>query len=203
MPVSPLDELLAEYAKRADSPPRWPRVDDRASLIYYREELAAIAALSDRAGSRSRVAVWIRTVRSLEEFVSREGRLPRENNRLPREQISTEEKQLAEWVRYQRRPATRADHCRYQSRRLESIPGFSWGPRDDQWNTQFTAFAQFVAGYHHAPRYRSEDLAERASAAWAAKQRHLLRLGKLPKDRAEKLASLSFRVGSASTQDPE
>src|SRR5690606_2601010 len=145
------------------------------SLAFYEAETAAGGIPPGRV---DRVAAWIRSVQRLDDFISQHGRLPRENNRLV-DPISAQEQSLADWVRYQRRPATRDLHCDYQRRRLEGIPGFHWDPLDTQWNTMFAAFARFVGTEHRAPRYRSGDPNERALATWAAKQRQLLRNGKL------------------------
>jgi hypothetical protein len=112
---------------------------------------------------------------------------------LPRGTVSADEQRLADWIRYQRRPATRSLHCDYQRRRLETLPGFSWTPLDDQWNERFADFAAFVATHHRPPRYRSDNAEERAIAAWVTKQGRFIKLGTLPEDRVRKLNSLSFR----------
>lgn len=188
-----LARLWAEYLALDQNRPHWPTDDQLHSLTYFREELRAGHATSS-AASRSRVSVWVDTVIAVEAFVDREGRLPRENNRAVRGTITAEERRLADWIRYQRRQATRVGHCDYQRRRLECIPGFLWDPRGDQWDVQFAEFARFVATHHHAPRYRSDDSHEKGLAAWAAKQREFIQKGTLPPRRLKKLRSLSFRI---------
>lgn len=188
--ASPIEKLLADYAALAASPNDHLTDDQRRSLMYYEVEAAVGGVPAVRV---DRVAAWIRAVQRLDDFISGHGRLPRENNRLV-EPVPAQEQSLADWVRYQRRPATRDLHCDYQRRRLECIPGFQWDPLDMQWNTMFAAFARFVGKEHRAPRYRSDDPSERALATWAAKQRQLLRNGKLSARRRKKLESLSFRV---------
>ena len=110
----------------------------------------------------------------------------RENNRLPREAISDEERESAEWARYQRRPSTRSQHCRYQTRRLEIIPDFSWNPQEDKWIAQFTDYFHFFDA-HGAPAIRSRNPDERRRAAWAARQRLAHAKGTLPPARSAKL----------------
>lgn len=165
--------------------------DERQSLRYFRAERHFSSSWG--LAPVDRVGRWAHTVLRLDAFVHAEGRLPRENNRLEAAAISVEERSLADFVRYQRRPATRDLHCTYQSLRLLCVPGFSWNPLDDAWDRMFEAFASFVGAYRRAPRLRSSNPDEKKLAAWSAKQRHFMKLGTLPIERQMKLNSLSFR----------
>ena len=159
--------------------------DDRRSLRYFVVELAYRAGRTADE-HRQRIVDWVESLLQFESFTDREGRLPRENNRLPREAISDEERESAEWARYQRRPSTRSQHCRYQTRRLEIIPDFSWNPQEDKWIAQFTDYFHFFAA-HGAPAIRSRNPDERRRAAWAARQRLAHAKGTLPPARSAKL----------------
>lgn len=141
-----------------------------------------------------RIVQWLATMSLLERFVDREKRLPRENRRLPREEISNEERALADWVRYQRRSASVERHSQYQQLRLQFVPGFKWAPKEQHWNSVLADFEQFVDHHGRAPRYRSDDTDEKALAAWASKQRTAMRAGKLSPLRIAKLDAIRFRV---------
>lgn len=193
MPTPELINLLADYAELEAHPPTWLNEDQRLSLSFYREE-SRRAQRRPPATDRSRIAVWIRRVKALDRFVVREQRHPRENNRQPRESISAEERQLADWVRHQRRAATRELHCEYQRRRLEAVRGFLWDPRGDQWSHRFAEYTRFVERHNRAPSYRSADPSEKRIAGWAAKQRQAIKKGTLPADRVEKIDSLAFKL---------
>ena len=190
MRASNLTKLLNEYALLKDNPPRRLTPDQHLSLRFYESEVGEGASK----GQAVRISEWTASVQMLDAFVAREKRWPRENNKLPREAISNEERQLVEWVRYQRRDATRERHCEYQRERLEAIPGFSWDRDTDFWNQMFHDFAQFVGVNRRVPRQRSEDAAERQLATWAARQRKLLRKGLMDPERAKALAQLDFSI---------
>lgn len=188
-----LARLFQEYSTLAGQDRRRQTADQARSLQYFHDEMASSG---DGSAPRARTIRWVYTVKSVDAFVTSAGHLPRENNRLPKLEIDPREQALADWIRYQRRPASRALHCEYQRRRLECLLGFSWDPLGDQWDAQFAQFTRFVGEFHRAPRYRAEDATERTIAAWAAKQRHFLRSGTLPEDRVRKLRNLAFGLAS-------
>lgn len=104
------------------------------------------------------------------------------------------ETRLAYWLRYQRQRAIAGDLCTYQQLSLDALDGFTWAPVDDAWDARFEAYEQFLQQERRAPRYRAADPEERRLAAWAAKQRHAAKRGRLDETRIERLASLSIRV---------
>jgi len=137
---------------------------------------------------RDRVDAWAARVIDLTDFVDAFGRMPRENNRLSRDQISRRERTLAEWVRYQRREKTRRSHSSYQRRRLLAIDGFHFTPHLDKWFTQLDEASAFRDINRRAPKFRSSDPSERRLARWEAEQRRLYRAGMLVGERLEVLA---------------
>lgn len=191
-PRNSLASLFQEYAdlQSQSIPPL--TADQQRSLLYFRAEQAMTCRRT--LIPRDLVGRWVHHLIGAVEFTHRTEHLPRENNRAAIGEISHEERMLADWLRYQRRPATRALHCDYQRRRLECVQGFSWDPHGERWSATYARFLAFVEEHRRAPRYRSTDLQERAIAAWAAKQRHLIRRGALPQDRAQKLDQLTFRL---------
>ena len=191
-PHNSLTALFQEYADLQSQSVPPLTADQQRSLLYFRAE----QAMTDHGTPmpRDRVGRWVHHLVRAVEFTHRTEHLPRENNRAADGEIGDEERMLADWLRYQRRPATRALHCDYQRRRLECVQGFSWDPHGERWNATYAQFVDFVEEQRRAPRYRSTDLHERAIAAWAAKQRHLIRRGALSQDRAQKLDQLAFRL---------
>lgn len=201
LPVDPLDELHSRYARIAQRPPLLLSADDRRSLRFFHTETALTADPGRRLEHRTIETRWLLTVFELTDFVKREGRWPRENNRDPRPPISDEEKRLAGWVRTHRRSVRNGESCTYQQQRPACIPGYTLDPHGDRWATQFAAYRQFVEHEHRAPREhitvlqergdgqpeRTDDEGERASANWAAKQRHKHRRGTLPPERTSAL----------------
>lgn len=161
----------------------------------HRSRTFALATWTDETGGDTavfgaRVSHWIERVVEIEEFIAEYGRMPRENNRATRATITPHERALHEFVRYQRRPVTRATHCEFQTRRLEQLPGWSWGPHEDAWQAQFDSYRAFIDDNGGAPRWRSLDGNESTHAAWAARQRRENRKGTLPAHRRAALARL-------------
>ncbi|SEB74755.1 hypothetical protein SAMN04489806_1672 [Paramicrobacterium humi] len=144
-------------------------------------------------GSR-RMRRWVATVNCLDRFVLAERRMPRENRRLAPGEIGEQEKSLASWVRYQRRPATRNGHCEYQSRRLEIVDGFQWDPLGEAQRELATQYAEFFTRFGRAPRYRAEAPEERRLANWAAKRRQLAMRGALSAQEVERLRAAGVPV---------
>jgi hypothetical protein len=193
MPTPPYLQLLhADYAALESRAPNALNPDQARSMLYFLTDQSMEMRQPAPDSAPARLISWVRSVRALDTFVIREGRLPKENNRLPRRTITPEERVLLEWLRYQRRPQTRETHCSYQRRRLEALPGFRWDPIADSWSATFCAYAVFLAQTHRAPAVRSADPSERSLAAWAAKQRHLRRRGRLDLARESALAALSI-----------
>ena len=178
-------ELFAEYSAIAGDVGRRRDADEEVSLQYFSVDLALRSGQQVLEPSR-RVRNWVTSLLQLERFTFDEGRLPRENNRLDRGQITGEERRLTEWARYQRRTATQIQHCAYQTRRLETVPGFRWNPLSDQWRQNFDEYFRFVTRYG-APAYRSKNAEQHKLASWASRQRRAHALGVLPLDRFELL----------------
>jgi hypothetical protein len=188
---SPLNDLRREYRQLHLSDHRSLTPDQARSLSYYFTELSLIHDPGSAAVAGDRVMTWSTSVLALDAFVHAEKRMPRENNRLPRDETPQVERRLADWATYQRTPATRAQHCDYQRRRLSVIPGFSWSPLDDRWWEAYREYRAFITAHGRAPRYRSEEQDEKRLAAWAAKQRWRHRRSVLPGERSQALSALT------------
>ena len=128
--------------------------------------------------NRSRAHRWDVTADATVAFVAAHGRLPSTAR-----SASSSERRLAHWLHYQRRAATRDNHTQQQRKRLNSIEGFLWSPRESQWHAMLGDLRRFYLQNRRAPRYRSSLQDERALTNWEAKQLHLLRRGRLSESR--------------------
>jgi hypothetical protein len=138
--------LHAEYAQLQLQPPSAFTDDHDRSVRYYAAELA----FGEQSG-QDEAGAWIRDLFTLEAFVDREGRMPRENSRLPPGVIETEEKMLTGFVRSQRRLFAAGWLCSYQVRRLLGVPGFSFHPLEDRWDAQLEEYLRFTDTRREAP----------------------------------------------------
>lgn len=177
-------KLHAEYAALTSRPDGRLNADQTTSLRYYRTDI------SREPHPTIRVAEWIKSLHDLETYVGAFARMPRENNRIDPNRISSHERQLAEWVRTQRKAFTQGRRCTYQQRRLASISGFSTAPLDDLWTSQLAKYEGFINANKRAPNSSIPD--ERTLAAWAAKQRLRHRTGRLNQSRVVRLELLSL-----------
>ncbi|QYF74877.1 helicase associated domain-containing protein [Cryobacterium sp. PAMC25264] len=196
--LSPLEQLHVEYRQLQRQRPSRLTQDHVTSLTFFTadptwRESGEIPARAPRG-----VMGWIHSVLALEDFVEREGRLPRENRRLPAGTISIEEKQRCNSVRAQRRAFAAGRLCSYQVQRLQCIDGFTFQPVEDAWQAHYDAYSRFTATHGDAPKLRSEMETERALARWAAKTRLAYRSGRLAPARVVALNALSFWTWGAS-----
>lgn len=192
MPVRPcLVALFEQYDDLSKSDPDTLTVVKNRALRFFQIEQQLASCPSKFRDARDRPTVWVKRLLALESLIAELHRMPRENCRRPRSDIPAIERQLADWVTYQRTPATRARHNDYQARRLECVPGFSWRPLYDRWQESYDQYSLFLQQHGRAPRYRSVDSDERRLAAWAAKQRWSHHRGTLANERWRKLSALS------------
>ncbi|WP_157157597.1 helicase associated domain-containing protein [Diaminobutyricimonas sp. LJ205] len=185
--TTPLGRLHAKYAEISLRDDRDLTPDDRRSLLYYRADITPEQSSME---SGSGPALWVRRIRELDAFVARAGRMPRENNRLPRAHISVAERRAAAWVRDQRKAIGLQQLVSYQIERLDCVPGYSHSPLDERWNARRDTYRDFTVTRGHAPAYRSIDQAERSLAAWADKQRMYYWKKTLPDRRVRSLEQL-------------
>jgi hypothetical protein len=126
--------------------------------------------------SRStRSAKWAERMQGVEEFVADTGRLPKDKRDL---NLSTSERSLARFLRYQRHIEPKLDES--QRERLERLPGFDWDPRESAWDAKSELCLDFVLRTGRLPRQRSGDAGERVIADWLTRQLSLLRSARLP-----------------------
>ncbi|TDW30350.1 helicase associated domain-containing protein [Cryobacterium psychrophilum] len=196
---TPVELLHAEYAQLHRQHPSTLTQDQRRSLAFYDGELAPRGAVEIPYTVPRDVAQWTRNLLALESFVRAEGRMPRENRRLPEGAISTNEKQRANSVRTQRRAFAAGRLCTYQVRRLLCIPGFSFHPLEDDWQAKCAAYARFTATHGYSPKLRSSNASERTLDRWAVKTRMAYWAGRLSPDRVDTMNGLDFWTWGAPT----
>lgn len=97
------------------------------------------------------------------------------------------------WVTNQRRALDSPSHRRV---RLESLPGWSWDPRGDRWESRAESLRQFIAERGRTPRVRTEDVDERALAHWYSRQRVALTEGRISDERARVLAYVTRQIAA-------
>lgn len=187
---TPVDVLHAEYHELQSRYPATLTRDQTQSLRCYTAEIAFNRGLLPEDHFAHDVAVWVRNLLALEAFVAREGRMPRENRRLPAGTISSEEKGLTYRVRAQRKAFADGRLSSYQERRLRCIPGFTFHPQEDEWQANVLLYSNFTDVNRRAPRARSSNASEKARAGWAAKVRLAYWAGKLSQSRIDSLNDL-------------
>jgi hypothetical protein len=135
---------------------------------------------------------WVGRYSDLARFVAVHDRMPHEQPGAESENRT--ESLLAGWARYQRRRFARGNLPGWQHALLEQVKLFSFDPYADLWNDQRELLAAFQARHRKVPSYRSQDLTERALAAWVHKQRHLYTTGQLSDDRVSALRELPIKI---------
>ena len=136
-------------------------------------------------GSSARQRFWRQRVAELREAVERLGRFPEAGDFIDGGALGGHTG-LQAWIRNQRRRDLDDD----QIATLNSIPGFSWTPRDDAWEQRLHDYRTWALTHDRFPRYRSDDSIERRLADWITRQRRHLKRGLLPHRQAMMLRHL-------------
>ncbi|MGF3054585.1 helicase associated domain-containing protein [Microbacterium sp. YY-03] len=132
---------------------------------------------------------WEDSFDTLSRVTDRLGRLPR----TPAEA----EPRLLMWVTNQRRALNQPQH---RQARLEALPGWSWDPRADQWETRAEHLCDFISAHGRAPIVRTADRHERALAYWLSRQRTAHENGALSAERS-KMLTCAVRMLKAPNAD--
>jgi hypothetical protein len=180
----------SKFGPLAQGPLRTLNDDERRAVAFLEAErrIRRHESQRDEDIKLTNVDRWVAGARRLEVLISRLGRFPRQNRRLPRAAISDEERTSANWVRYQRR--WWGTLCNYQRNWLESIPGFLLDPVGERADAQVENYTRVATRVGRAPKRTSDERDEVRAAQWQAKQKMLYREGKLPKHRVDELSKL-------------
>lgn len=182
----------SKFGQLAERPLRALTDDERQSVAFLEAERRMRGHDSKRNEivNHTNADRWVTAALRLEVLLSRLGRFPRQNSRLPSAAISVEERTSANWVRYQRR---RWDTlCSYQRDWLESIPGFYRDPLGELADAQVDNYTRAANQVGRKPKRSSDDKEEVRAAQWETKQQMLYRQGKLPKHRVDELSKLKY-----------
>ena len=135
----------------------------------------------------SRDASWESGYERLLRFAQREGHC-----RVPSNYRDESGFRLDTWVAVQRRSRTRHELSRQRVRRLETVPGWLWEPKEMAWEDGYARLQAFVEreGHSRVPQPSRDDDGY-ALGTWVAAQRAFRRRGQLSDDRAQRLEAVS------------
>jgi len=128
---------------------------------------------------------WERVFARLAAFTKREGHVP-----VPFDDVEGGTP-LGRWILVQRRAHTQGDMPPERVARLEALPGWSWDPDPNAWESFFGALEQFAAREGHTLVPRSHTAAGMELGIWVNTQLAACRDGKIPPDRAARLQALA------------
>jgi hypothetical protein len=99
--------------------------------------------------------------------------------------------ELGTWVSTQRIKYKRGRLPKDKVKRLESLKGWSWDPREDRWSSSYQDLKSFVKAHGHA--LVPEDYQQNGIqlGTWVSGQRANHKRGQLPKDKVKLLQSLT------------
>jgi hypothetical protein len=138
----------------------------------------------------TRYGDWVLRLHDLEAFaVAHDNRMP------GRGAPDKDEASLGEWVHHQgQRQRTM---CAYAYARLESVPGWTWSRRQDDWMDRLTELATFAKEHPDPPNRVATDPDERSLARWVQRQRDAARAGKLSEEKRSALRALGYPMPPA------
>lgn len=90
-----------------------------------------------------------------------------------------EEAKVRNWVHFQRRLKKNNEIPEERELALESIPGWSWHPKQDAWNNAYNNAKAWYAKTDRHPSQNSEDTAEKTLCGWIGTQRKARKRGTL------------------------
>jgi len=140
-----------------------------------------------------RTGKWSQALNRLLRFVDENGHV-----NIPDDYECPDSYRLGAWARQQRSLYKRGELTPDRIDQLEAIQGWSWGYLDDRWDAAFERLAAYVAEHgtaRVAAKYKTGD--GFALGVWVSTQRGNYLRGKMPAERAARLASLSGWLWSA------
>ena len=124
-----------------------------------------------RAVSAHRISSWLDVMEAIEALSQST------EDEDPQETIQLGPRAASNFLTHQRR--RRAALCRYQTARLELLPGFSWAPVDETFDRRMGELRRHLDVAGKPPRLKSEDAGERSLARWLRHARERDQLGLL------------------------
>lgn len=141
------------------------------------------AALSPevRSVSAHRITTWLDVIEAIEAQSSPTG----DDDSI----IALGPRAASNFLTHQRR--RRSNLCRYQTERLELLPGFSWAPLDAAFVRRLAELQAYMNEHGRRPRLKSDDTAERSLARWVRHMRDRDNQGQLSETASAALRELS------------
>lgn len=99
-------------------------------------------------------------------------------------------KNLVSWVNTQRARYTKGKLESDRINRLEKLPGWTWTPKEDSWQTWFQLLESFALSHGHSQVPGSSLINGKPLGRWVSKQRARYRRGNLERDRVARLETL-------------
>ncbi|WP_280304994.1 DEAD/DEAH box helicase [Nocardia abscessus] len=109
---------------------------------------------------------------------------------IPQSYVTDDGYPLGRWVTIQRRNYLDGSGVPDRESRLRDLPGWSWAPRDDQWEKNFLRMVTFVEEHGHARVTRNDIIDGLNLGTWAQGQRSKYAEGLLSADRVARLQEL-------------
>lgn len=138
-----------------------------------------------RAVSAHRITTWLDVIEAIEALS-----FPTTNDDST---IALGPRAASNFLTHQRR--RRSHLCRYQTERLELIPGFSWAPLDAVFARRLAELQAHLNEHGKLPRLKSDDPAERSLARWVRHMRDRDNEGQLSETASAALRAMSLPTG--------
>lgn len=133
-----------------------------------------------------RADAWTRILVKVIKFVdNHDGRLPPSSGEDPKE------KKLGRWIDMQRTAYRKELLETERIRQLETIPGWTWDPHADTWNTTIIELIDFVSEPNNQlPSQKAKDPEDRKLGRWVSTQRRAKKKGELDAERIQRLEAI-------------
>ena len=131
-------------------------------------------------------ANWLRRIEELKRFANKHN-----HARFSKAMRSIDGTNLGHWVITQRKAFHKGTLSTLQIQSLESIPGWTWNPYEDNWKHAYSKLVDYYATHGQStitPKTTTKDGFKIGS--WIATQRNAYKKGKLPVDRCRSLEAI-------------
>lgn len=137
---------------------------------------------------------WEDGFRHLQTYVEQHG-----DALVPQKFECDDKYKLGSWVTIVRSDYRSGDVSEERQKRLEALPGWTWAPRDAQWEQSFQKLQEYVTAHGHARvvRTRSSPTDGVNLGSWVQTQRSKHKRGVLEPERVSRLAELPGWVWEA------
>ena len=128
---------------------------------------------------------WQNNLIDLKEFIATNKKFPAVSSN------NKQERELALWLSLQRSELNSNNLSKFQIESLMNVGVFS-NPLDSQWQLNLTKLVEFIEINRRYPQLKSNNCNEKSIAIWVNAQRRMIRIGKITKERLQKLNDIGF-----------